>query len=250
MIHLKTDEEIQIMKDGGARLQKIFQEVESKLKPGMTTKKVDEIAQSIILKLGGIPSFKRVSGYHDTICISINDQVVHTPPSSRIILDGDIVTVDIGMFYKGFNTDKANTYYIGLTSNGRISQFLDTGRFALKKGIEKAISGNYIGDISLEIEHVIEGAGYHVIHELTGHGVGKILHEDPAIPGFLKGERKGTPQIKAGMTLAIEVIYAESTHEITAEDSQDWSLVTADGSYSACFEHTIAVLPQSTLILA
>ena len=249
MIHYKTDEEIAIMREGGTKLQQVFAKIEKELKPGLTTREVDELAEKTILSLGGTPSFKKVSNYKDSICISINDQVVHTPPSAQIIQVGDVVTVDIGMFYKGFNTDKAETYIIG-TVEPEVETFLHVGKIALQKAIEQAIVGNYIGDISSTIQKIVEGGGYQIVRELTGHGVGRILHEQPAIPGFLKGKRKKTVPIKPGMTIAIEVIYAQSTGEIDYENGQEWSLVTRDGSLAACFEHTIAVLQRSTLILA
>lgn len=251
MIQYKTKAEIEIMQEGGAKLVQVFDLVGSKLKTGMTTREVDNIAEREITRLGGTPSFKKVSGYHDTICISINDQVVHTPPSDKVINDGDIVTVDIGFFYKGFNTDKAITYFIGKSSDCDTTKFLNAGKKALQKAIEVAVCGNYIGDISATIGTIIEEEeGYHIVRELTGHGVGKILHEDPAIPGFLNSKRKRTSPIKPGMTLAIEVIYAKGTSKFVNEKGNNWSLVTSDGSVSACFEHTIAVLEHSTLILA
>lgn len=249
MIHYKTDEEIEIMREGGAKLQQVFAEVEKALKPGLTTREVDTLAEHAIISLGGTPSFKQVDNYIDTICISINDQVVHTPPSTQIIQIGDVVTVDIGMIYNGFNTDKAETYVIG-TVKPEVETFLHIGKVALQKAIEQAVVGNHIGDISATIQKIIESGGYHIVRELTGHGVGRTLHEQPAIPGLLKGKRKKTVPIKPGMTLAIEVIYAQTTGEINYENGQEWSLVTVDGSLAACFEHTIAVLQQSTLILA
>lgn len=250
MIKYKTESEIEIMKVGGKKLVAVFDEIESKLKPGMTTRDVDTIAESTIIKLGGTPSFKRVPGYTDTICISINDQVVHTRPSSQVINEGDVVTVDVGMFYNGFNTDKAITYYLTDKKDPEVVRFLDSGVKALNDAIKVAINGNYIGDISSSIDKEIRSNGYHIVKELTGHGVGEILHEDPPIPGYLHTKREKTNRIKTGMTLAIEVIYATKTSKIKNEKGDEWSLVTVDGSLSACFEHTIAVLEHTTLILA
>lgn len=249
--YLKSEKEIKIMKEGGKRLRKIASFLIKLIKPGIKTQEIDYLAEKLIKKFGGYPSFKMVSGYHWSTCISVNEQIVHTPPSSRTIKEGDLVTLDMGMYYQGYHTDWATTVIVGKIFDQSIKKFLETGKSALKKAILKAKAGNRLGEICLTIQEEIEKKNhYFVIRELTGHGVGKKLHEDPFIPGYLDKPIEKTPVIKAGMTLAVEVIYSQKPTAIKYEDKNNhWSLVTENGCLSACFEHTIAVLKNRTLIL-
>ncbi len=249
MIHLKTEEEIKIMKEGGKRLKNIVREFMPTIRAGMTTKEIDEKAESLIGKYGGEPSFKKVPGYHWTICIPINEQVVHTPPSKRRLANGDIVTVDIGMFYKGFHTDYADTIVVGENNNHKIFHFLETGKKALYKAIDQARAGNRIGHISQTIEQEIYGNGYKVVKELTGHGIGRGLHEDPYVFGFLDVPLEKTVRIRPGLVIAIEVIYSMGSEQFEYEKESEWSVITKDKSLSACFEHTVAITEEETLIL-
>src|SRR3989338_8504987 len=191
MITYKNDKDIGYMKEGGAKLCRVFIEVEKMLKPGVSTNDIEKEALKTIEKLGGKPSFKYVTGYQHATCICINEQVVHTPPSDMVIKNGDIVTVDVGVLYKGLNTDKAITYIVGTPSDAS-ERFLSAGRRALQAGVNEAVDGHYVGDISRALQHEIESSGYHIVRELTGHGIGKKLHEDPAIPGFLQKDSKST----------------------------------------------------------
>jgi len=249
MIHYKTQDEIEIMRDGGKRLKKIVVELKTKIRAGKTTLAIDEEATRLIKKYGGEPSFTKVKGYFWSTCLPINEQIVHTPPSSRILKEGDVLTLDIGFFFQGYHTDYADTWIIGDKSEKRVVDFLNTGKLTLRKAIEVAKVGNYIGDISEVIETEITRSGYFVIKQLTGHGIGKKLHEEPQVFGFLHTDKKETVKIKPGLTIAIEVIYSMGTDKFRREKNNSWSIITADGSLSACFEHSIAIQEKKTLIL-
>lgn len=248
MIDFKSKGEVETMKEGGRRLKEVVKELIAKIKQGMTTKQIDNEAERLIRKIGGEPSFKRVKGYHWSTCLPINEQIVHTPPSARILQEGDILTIDIGMYYKGFHTDFADTIAIGKVEK-KITDFLQTGKQALWLAIGKVKRGNRLGEVSLTIQREIEKQGYSIVKELTGHGVGKELHEDPYIRGFLDSSLENTPIIKPGLVVAIEVIYAMGSGQMIQEKHDNWSIQTADGSLSACFEHTVAATDTNTLIL-
>ncbi len=247
-IHLKTPAEIQSQREGGRMLATVFKQIAPFMVPGTTTREIDNQVTRMIHDLGGSPSFKRVNGYRDSICIPINEQVVHTPPSDRIMKKGDLVTLDIGVYYKGLHTDSAETYYLDTPIPADIQAFMEAGRASLQAGLDQVVEGRRIGDISKAIYEVINGAGYYIIPQLTGHGVGKELHEDPMIPGYLDRPIERTPLIERGMVLAIEVIYAKGTKHIKLEPDM-WSYRTTDRSIAACFEHTIAVSDKGAEIL-
>jgi len=249
MIHYKTKQEIEIMKQGGEKLKCATTKLLAFIKDGITTEEIDKEAERLIKKEGGESSFKRVKGYHWTTCITINEQVVHTPPSKRIVKKGDVITIDIGAYYQGFHTDYATTFVVGGKTDAKIKKFLRVGEDALYKAIDKARAGNRIGDISSIIQNEIYSNGYFIMKQLTGHGVGRDLHEDPFIPGYLDRPVAKTPVLKEGLVIAIEVIYSMGTEEIKAEPGNKWSIVTSDGSLSACFEHTIAITDKTTVIL-
>ena len=248
MIQYKTPEQIEIMREGGQRLKRAVAKLRPHLKKGTTTEQIDTLAEKCIREEGGESSFKRVPGYRWTTCTPINEQVVHTPPGKRMLKDGDILSLDIGMFYKGFHTDYSDTVIIGSSTKEK-ELFLDVGRIALQKAIKKAVSGNRLGDISEVIQSGVEGAGFHIMKELTGHGVGKDLHEEPYVFGYLDKPVEKTLQIKPGLVIAIEVIYAKGTEDIAYEKDNDWSIISADRSLTACFEHTVAITEKGTIIL-
>lgn len=248
MIHLKSDVEIGIISEGGRRLRRVVNELRPIIKAGITTRQIDIEAETLIKKRGGEPSFKRVPGYKWSTCLPVNEQIVHTPPSDRKLIDGDIVTLDIGMYYKGFHTDYADTVAIG-TIDKKTEKFLRIGKNTLNSAIRFAEHGKRIGGISREIEKHIVSNGYYIIRELTGHGIGKELHEDPYVPGFLDGPIDKTLLIKPGLVVAIEVIYAVSTNKMVYEEGSDWSIQTHDKSLSACFEHTVVITNTKSLIL-
>ncbi len=249
MIKLKSREEIKIMAAAGDKLKSVVNQLKLLLKPGISTNQIEKTACQLIDKVGGYPSFKTVKGYHWATCLPVNAQVVHTPPSKYRLRDGDILTFDIGLMYKGYHSDYAETVVIGSQSNSHIDQFLVTGRQALEKAVNRLKPGRYLGELSQVIESTITNSNYKVIKQLTGHGIGQSLHEDPLIPGFLDRPIEKTPIIKPGMTLAVEVIYSLTSDQVVYEDNQHWSMITSDGSLSACFEKTVAVLADLIWIL-
>jgi len=248
-IDLKTKEEIRIMQEGGLRLKRVVAALLKKIDVGNTTKEIDNLASELIKKQRGEPSFKKVKDYFWTTCLPINNQVVHTPPSDRKLKQGDVLTLDIGMYFKGYHTDFATTLFIGGNPDDKINHFLETGKRALNKAIVAAKLGNRLGQISAAIEKEIYGQGFFILKELTGHGIGKTLHEDPYIFGYKEKPINKTLLIRSGLTIAIEVIYSMGTEEIVYEKENDWSIMTQDGSLSACFEHTVAITEDKTLIL-
>jgi len=248
MIRLKTKEEIEVIKEGGRRLREVIKELLPQIKAGVTTKQIDNKAAELIRKMGGEPSFKKVDDYFWSTCLPINEQIVHTPPSDRIIKESDILTIDIGMYYKDFHTDFADTIAVGKVDE-KVESFLETGKKTLELAIKKVKKGVRLGEISQTIQNEIEEAGYSLVKQLTGHGIGRDLHEDPSIPGFLDRPKEKTLVIKPGLVIAIEVIYAMGDGAMVHESHDDWSIRTADRSLSACFEHTVAVTDNETLVL-
>ncbi|HLL60200.1 MAG TPA: type I methionyl aminopeptidase [Candidatus Nitrosocosmicus sp.] len=249
MIQYKTEEEIKIMTEGGNILKKVYQDLKKIVKPNIRTIDIDTETQRLIKLYGGEISFNKVPGYKWATCITLNEQVVHTPPSERLVNESDIITIDMGVYYKGFHVDYSDTFIVGKTNSDEIDQFLQIGRDTLYKAIDIVTDGVYIGEISSFIQSEIEGKGYFVMRELTGHGVGHELHEDPLIPGYLEKPIEKTPKLKNGMVVAIEVIYSMGTTEIEEEEGNNWSIVTKDGSLSACFEHTVAINKNKPFIL-
>lgn len=255
MIRIKTKEEIKIMAEGGKKLSRILKFLIKKAKSGVRTKEIDKIAESLIKKEGGEPSFKKVKGYSFSTCLCVNDCVVHGLPSSYRLKEGDILGIDVGIFYKGFHTDMAWTIRVGGSTKkekrkkDEIDAFLIAGEEALNMAIKKAKIGNHIGDISKAIQTIIEKKGYSVVRQLVGHGVGEKLHEEPQIPCFLIGRIKKTPVLKEGMTLAIEVIYNQKGPKVCYKNHDGWSIVTQDKSLSGLFEKTIAITKNGPLVL-
>lgn len=248
MVILKTEEEMAIMKEGGHRLRSVVGQLIPKIKSGITTQDIENEAIRLIAVYGGQPSFKQVKGYNWSICLPINEQIVHTPPSQRIIKKGDLVTLDIGFLYKGFHTDFATTILVEDNDKRKLF-FLKIGKSALEKAIDQARPGNFLGQISSAIEQTITKNGFFIIKELTGHGIGRNLHEDPFVLGFLNKPPNQTLRLKPGLTIAIEVIYSMSTEKMVYEKGGNWSLITADKSLSACFEHAISITKTGNLVL-
>jgi len=251
-IEVKTPSQIKIMAEGGKILEEVFREVLPKIKPGISTLEIDNWIDKLIIQAGAECSFKTVPHYHWASCVGVNDEVVHSiPKNDKIIEEGDLVKVDAGVLWKGYHTDASWTV---LMQNSKIKnqneeeRFLEAGKEALKKAIKVVKPGNRIGDISLQIQETIESAGYHPVKLLTGHGIGKVLHEDPMIPCFLKGRREKTPEIVSGMALAIEVIYNQGSSDLVMEDD-DWTISTKDGKISALFEETVVVCANEPQIL-
>lgn len=229
----------QAMLEGGRILAAIRRNLASEIVPGRRLRELDRLAGQWIRQAGGSPSFQMVRGYEHATCISVNEGVVHGIPSERLINDGDVVSIDIGLYYKGFHTDAATTAIAGQGSQEN-RRFLRSGKTALKLAIKEAVAGNRVGHISQAIQDSIESAGLTSVRTLTGHGVGRELHENPSIPGVLMDELDNTALLTSGQTLAVEVIYTQGADELVVlEDG--WTLVTKDGALAGLFEETVLV---------
>jgi len=255
MIVLKTADEIRVMKEGGEIAARVLQKILQEASAGKSLLELDELADELILKSGASPSFKMEKNYLFATCMNLNDAVVHGIPTEEKLKDGDILNVDLGVYYKGFHTDTSWTIEVGDEkwengTRGETGRFLDTGQKALIEAIKQCQPGKHIGDISKAIQEMVEGAGYSCVRQLVGHGIGRELHEDPEIPCFVRGKTANTPLIKEGMTLAIEVIYNMGEPEVVYKSSKDaWTIVTRDELPSAVFEHTVAVTKDRPEIL-
>jgi len=237
----------QAMREGGKILARIRRELVEAARPGTSLMEINDLAEKSIREAGGTPSFMLVPNYQYATCININDGVVHGIPTARKIQDGDLVKIDVGMYYHGFHTDAAITFISGTVQPDDV-QFLSVGQQALKTAIHHTKSGNRIGHISKAIQRTIEGEGYTCIRSLTGHGIGQSLHEQPPIPCFLNEAIEKTPLLKEGQTLAIEVIYAKGSHQLRLE-KDGWTLVTEDAGKAGLFEETVMVGNKHSLIL-
>lgn len=237
-ITIKSEREIELMTEAGRILEIVHDELHKALKPGMTTLDIDILGEEVIRSYGCEPSFLNYNGYPASICVSVNDEVVHGIPSSkRIIVEGDIVSLDAGVIYKGYHSDAARTYGVGRISESA-RKLIEVTRESFFEGIKFAKEGNHLFDISAAIGQYAASKGYGVVTELCGHGIGTHLHEDPQIPNF-PVKRRG-PKLKPGMTLAIEPMINMGTANVRwLED--DWTVVTQDGSLSAHYENTVLI---------
>ena len=244
-IELKTQAEIEIMRAGGKIAAQVLMKLSEIAKPGMTTLELNNIADKIITDAGAAPSFKGFHGYVAATCISINSEIVHGIPGSRIINDGDIIGIDVGVFYKGFHADTAITIGIG-NIDAKAQKLIDITKQSLINGLAEVKAGKYLGDVQFAIQKTIETAGYGVIRDLTGHGVGRELQESPAIANY--GQKGKGLVLEEGMTLAIEPMTSLGDWHIKIM-SDGWTVVTADNSLSAHFEHTIVVTKDGYEVL-
>lgn len=245
MLPIKTKEEIEIMAEGGKILAGIMRELEKQIRPGIATKSLDRLAESLILKSGGECSFKGYEGFPACLCASVNEEIVHTPPSSRVLKEGDIISLDLGILYKGFHTDMAATFPVG-KADPEVQRLIRITKKALKRGIKKTRPGNKIGDIGNTIQRYVESEGFNVVRELCGHGIGKEIHEDPQILNY--GKRGTGPELLEGMVLCLEpMVTARDWHIKKAKDG--YGFETKDGFLSCHFEHTIAVARDGAKIL-
>ncbi|MBK9292743.1 MAG: type I methionyl aminopeptidase [Bacteroidetes bacterium] len=245
-IELKSPEEIELQRESSLLVGKTLAEVAKHIRPGVKTIALDRIAETFIRDHGAIPGFKGYGGFPGSLCISVNDEVVHGIPSNRELRDGDIVSVDCGVLKHGFYGDSAFTFAVGDISD-ELRLLLERTRQSLYEGIKMAVEGNRVGDISYAIQHYIEQFGYGIVRELVGHGVGRKLHEAPEVPNF--GRRGSGPRLVAGMVIAIEPMINLGTKNIT-QDDDGWTIRTADRRPSAHFEHTVAVGKQKADILS
>jgi len=245
MVHRKSHDEIQIMREGGAKLGAILQKLLAFGQPGTVLLDIDTEADRLIDASGGTPSFKTVKGYKWATCLCVNEVVVHGIPTAYVLKEGDVLTIDTGLVYKGFHTDTAWTKIVGKED----SQFLKAGKEALTKAINLARIGKRVGDISDSTQGIIEGAGYNLVKFLVGHGVGVELHEDPQIPNHVRGAAENTYQFQGGETIAIEPIYVMGQGAVVYENSDGWTLATKDRSLAAVFEHTVAITENGPIVL-
>jgi methionyl aminopeptidase len=246
MITIKNPQEIETMRQGGKILASVVKKLAKKVKPGVSTQELDDLAGKLISQASAVPSFKNYRGYPKVACISVNEEVVHNIPSDEKILQkGDIVGLDLGLKYKGLYTDMAMTIPVARISKPA-KKLIKVTRKALEVGLKKVKAGHTIGDIGHVIEKFVLKQGFSVVRTLTGHGVGKEVHEDPKIPNF--GEKGKGLKLQEGMTLAIEPMVNIGSHKVMTKDD-GWGIVTEDNSLSAHFEHTILVTKKGYEIL-
>lgn len=247
MVFYKTNEEIELLRESSLLVSKTLTELAGIIKPGMKTLQLDEVAESFIRDHGAEPGFKNYRGFPYTLCISVNEAVVHGMPSDYEIKDGDILSIDCGTKLNGFYGDSAYTFMVGNVSE-EVKDLLRATKEALYKGIGKAVSGNRLGDIGHAIQqHTEKERGYGVVKQLVGHGIGQNLHEEPEVPNY--GRRGNGMKLAEGLVIAIEPMINLGTHKV-AQGSDGWTIVTADGKPSAHFEHSVAVRKGEADILS
>jgi methionyl aminopeptidase len=245
MIQLKTKEEIELLRENNLLVSATLAEVAKHIKPGITTLQLDAIAEKFIRSHGAVPGFLGYGGFPNTLCVSVNEQVVHGIPSDYALREGDIVSVDCGTIMKGFYGDSAYTFAVGRIEP-EIQQLLDVTKEALYKGVAQAKAGNRVGDISAAVQEHAEKNGCSVVRELVGHGLGRNMHEDPEVPNY--GRPGRGPRLVTGMTLAIEPMVSMGSYEVK-ELRDGWTVVTADGSLTAHYEHSVALTEEGLIYL-
>ena len=245
MIVLKSNHEIDLMREAGHIVAKTHEKLAQAIKPGITTIELDKIAAGVIKKHDAKPSFKGYHGFPASICTSINEEVVHGIPGIRKLQEGDIISIDIGAEYKGYHGDAARTYQVG-TIEPELLHLMEVTEQALHKGIEQVYPGNRLSDISHAVEQHVINHDLHVVKKYVGHGIGSEMHEAPEIPNF--GPPGRGPRLKAGMVFAIEPMVNIGTSEVTTKDDH-WTVVTNNGEPSAHFEHTVAIHQDGPEIL-
>ena len=240
-VSIKSDEELNLMRQAGYMLAQVHEKMMKAVKPGISTFEIDAIGEEEIRRLGGVPNCKGYEGYPAAVCISVNDEVVHGIPKKETILkEGDIVSFDTGLTYKGYNSDAARTWGVGKISD-EAQKLIDVTKQSFFEGIKQAKAGNRLYDISKAIDNYVTPFGYGIVRELTGHGIGKSLHEDPMIPNY-KQLRRGI-KLLPGMTLCVEPMITMGKRKVAFLDD-DWTVVTMDGSLAAHYENTIAIRPD------
>lgn len=246
MIILKTEQEIEQLRVCNQIVARVLQELKKAIKPGITTRALNDIAEQAIKDQGAIPAFKGYRGFPASLCTSINEQIVHGIPDGRKLKEGNIISLDFGVQFNGFYGDAAVTFPVKEIGN-KAKKLLKVTEEALYKGIEQAIVGNRLSDISQSIQAWVESHGFSIVRDFVGHGIGKSLHEEPQIPNF--GTPVPNPRLQAGMVLALEPMVNEGSYEIKLLPD-GWTAVTADGKLSAHFEHSIAISDNGPIILS
>lgn len=244
---IKTPGEVAIMTEGGKKLARVKNALASSVKVGGNAQEIESLAEKLIKKESAAPSFKMVSGYSWCTCINVNDGIVHGIPKKDLVFrDGDLVSVDVGIFYKGFHTDTSVTVLLGNDSEKK--KFLESGKAALLAAIKEARPGNKIGDISAAMEGKIRESGYSPVEMLVGHGVGRELHEAPAVPCLVSGNPSEKITLVPGMVIAIEAMYAQGKPNLIT-DKDGWTIRSRDGRITGLFEETVAVTSRGPLVL-
>ena len=229
-ITIKSSREIELMRESNKRIAEVHKAMEELIKPGITTWELDEFAEKMIKKMGCVPNFKNYNGYPATVCCSVNEEVVHGIPSkSRVLQEGDIISLDMGLIYKGYHSDAARPHAVGKISS-EVQKLMDVTRQSFFEGIKYALPGHHLHEISNAIDDYVSQFGYGIVYDLTGHGIGRELHESPEIPNFR--QRTRGPKLRPGMTLAIEPMITMGRPDVAWLDD-DWTVVTEDGSWSA-----------------
>jgi len=245
MITVKSQQELQRMRQAGRIVAEVLEGLAERAKPGVTTASLDSWAERLIRKRGGVPSFKGYRGYPASVCISIDEEIVHGIPGRRHLREGEIVSMDVGVIYNGYQGDAAIT--VGVGQIGPVAaELLRVTQEALAAGIAAARAGRRLGDVSHAIQVVAESQGYGIVRDYVGHGIGREMHEDPQIPNY--GPPGQGPLLRAGMTLALEPMVTVGDYQTRLLENM-WTVVTADGSLSAHFEHTVAVTDGEAVIL-
>ncbi len=246
MIVCKGKAELEKMRQANLIVAQVLRSLGELVRPGVTTLELDAVAEEMILEAGGKPAFKGYRGYPKSICASVNDQIVHGIPNQTPLRDGDILSLDVGVCWHGFYGDAAWTFPVGGITEA-LERLLETTREALFRGIDQVVAGNRVSDISAAIQEYVEARGYSVVREFVGHGIGRALHEDPQVPNY--GQPGHGPRLKEGMVLAIEPMVNSKGPGARILPDQ-WTAVTADGGYSAHFEHSVAVTENGPWILS
>jgi len=245
MIPLKSEKDLQMLSRSGKILAGVMKRVRKFVRAGITTADIDCYSEELILKEKAIPAFKGYKGFPASVCVSVNDEIVHGIPGARVILDGDIVSIDLGVNYQGYFSDAAVTLAIGRVQSDK-KKLIEVTSQALDIGIKQCCVGNNLSDISYSIQNFVEGRGFQVVRQFVGHGIGQTLHEEPEIPNF--GKPHLGPQLKSGMVLAIEPMVNMGSWEAQIA-ANGWTAVTIDGASSAHFEHTVAITDKGPVIL-
>lgn len=245
MIIIKSDQQIEYMKRAGKVVSDTLSRIEEIIKPGITTVEIDKIAEEIILKQGAKPSFKGYSGFPASICASVNEEVVHGIPDTRILQEGDIISIDCGAMLNGYHGDAARTFGVGKISRDA-AKLIQVTEDSFFQGFKQAIIGNRLTDISHEIQRYVESFGFSVVRDYVGHGIGRSIHEEPEIPNF--GRPGRGPRLVRGMVLAIEPMVNMGKYNVKTLQNE-WTVITDDGSLSAHYENTIVILEEGPEIL-
>lgn len=247
MITIKTDAEIELMRRANEIVAEALELVETKIKPGVSTKYLNDVVHDYIIKCNAVPSFLNYEGFPASICASINEEVVHgIPRKNRILEEGDIISIDVGSIYKGYNGDAARTFGVGKISNSN-QRLIDVTRQSFYEGIKVLKDGARLGDLGYAIQSYVESNGFSVVRALVGHGIGREMHEDPAVPNY--GRQGHGARMKRNMTIAIEPMVNAGTYDVNILDD-DWTVVTADSQPSAHYENTVAITDNGVEILS